>query len=93
MSVVTLTYRQLTKEDNFFLVQYQEDDFLQVRGRGFLHTDEKVRNSRFFFYKKKKKKKWKHHSQCILGTKYWISKTKRWAKVNIISVYSPYTIF
>ena len=54
MSVVTLTYRQLTKEDNFFLVQYQEDDFLQVRGRGFLHTDEKVRNSRFFFYKKKK---------------------------------------
>ena len=90
MSVVTLTYRQLTKEDNFFLVQYQEDVFLQVRGRGFLHTDEKVRNSRFFFYKKKK---WKHHSQCILGTKYWISKTKRWAKVNIISVYSPYTIF
>ena len=56
MSVVTLTYRQLTKEDNFFLVQYQEDDFLQVRGRGFLHTVEKVRNSRFFFYKKKKKK-------------------------------------
>lgn len=36
-------------------MQYQEDDFLQVRGRGFLHTDEKVRNSRFFFYKKKKK--------------------------------------
>ena len=56
MSVVTLTYRQLTKEDNFFSVQYQEDDFLQVRGRGFLHTDERVRNSRFFFYKKKKKK-------------------------------------
>ena len=54
MTVVTLTYRQLTKEDNFFLVQYQEDVFLQVRGRGFLHTDEKVRNSRFFFYKKKK---------------------------------------
>ena len=54
MSVVTLTYRQLTKEDSFFLVQYQEDDFLQVRGRGFLHTDEKVRNSRFFFYNEKK---------------------------------------
>ena len=53
MSVVTLTYRQLTKEDSFFLVQYQEDDSLQVRGRGFLHTDEKVRNSSFIMKKMK----------------------------------------
>ena len=48
MSVVPVSYRrlpqrQLTKEDNFFLVQYDDDDCLQVRGRGFVLTEEKVR--------------------------------------------------
>ena len=48
MSVVPVSYRrlpqrQLTKEDNFFLVQYDDDDSLQVRGRGFVLTEEKVR--------------------------------------------------
>ena len=42
MSVVPLTYRQLTREDNFFLVEYHEDGVLQVRGRGFVHSAEKV---------------------------------------------------
>ena len=49
MSVVTLAYRQFNKQDSYFLVQYEEDDILQVRGRGFLRTDEKVRYSGFFF--------------------------------------------
>ena len=49
MSVVTLKYRQFNKQDSYFLVQYEEDDMLQVRGRGFLRTDEKVRYSCFFF--------------------------------------------
>ena len=49
MSVVTLKYRQFNKQDSYFLVQYEEDDKLQVRGRGFLRTDEKVRCSYFSF--------------------------------------------
>ena len=42
MSVVPLTYRQLTRENNFFLLEYAEDGYLQVRGRGFVQTEDKV---------------------------------------------------
>ena len=42
MSVVPLTYRQSTRGNNFFLVDYAEDGYLQVRGRGFVQTEDKV---------------------------------------------------
>ena len=40
---ITMSLRQLTKVDAYFLVQYHEDNKYQVRRRGLIQTQDEVK--------------------------------------------------